>query len=531
MNNLFCVLLDVSRNGVMKVSRIKEFINYISLMGYNALELYSEDMYQVEDFPELGYFRGPYTKKDLKELDEYAAGKGVELIPCIQTLAHFTNFRKTKKGKQFLDCDDILLVDEENTYFLIEKLFEVCHECFSSKRINIGMDEAQNLGLGKYLDKHGYQNRQDILLKHLDKVSKIADKFGYQCHMWSDMFIRLVNHGDYYIDNASDIDIEAFDKNTIPNNINIVYWDYYSTSQLHYEKHFCLHKQLDDNFIFAGGVHSWVGFSPANKFSLNCLLPAMKACQCNNVHNIILTMWGDCGKECSFFNLLPSLFAASEFYKGNYDIENIKQKFSNLLNLSFDDFMLLDSCSFFKDTQYDKYLEIINRGAVYNDPFVPMLDVAFSKHEHINYLKVSKLLKKAGERNLRFKYLFDVQASLAEFLHYKFDLSKKLRIAYKNKDIKELKALLSTIDYAIKALAVFKENFYISYLLDNKSFGIEIHNIRLGGLNERLMFCKNVLESYINGEISCIDELEVNLIETEDELNNFYRWIESPSEI
>lgn len=96
MKNLFAIMLDVSRNGVMKVEKVKQFIDYISVMGYNALELYSEDIYEIPEYPEFGYLRGKYSREELKEMDSYAKSKGIELIPCIQTLAHFTNFKKNK---------------------------------------------------------------------------------------------------------------------------------------------------------------------------------------------------------------------------------------------------------------------------------------------------------------------------------------------------------------------------------------------------------------------------------------------------
>jgi hypothetical protein len=54
----FGVMLDVSRNGVMKVSQMKKYIDHLALMGDNALELYAEDIYELENEPYFGYFRG-----------------------------------------------------------------------------------------------------------------------------------------------------------------------------------------------------------------------------------------------------------------------------------------------------------------------------------------------------------------------------------------------------------------------------------------------------------------------------------------
>ena len=43
------VMIDCSRNGVMKPEKVKEFARLIQKMGYNALMLYTEDTYEVEN--------------------------------------------------------------------------------------------------------------------------------------------------------------------------------------------------------------------------------------------------------------------------------------------------------------------------------------------------------------------------------------------------------------------------------------------------------------------------------------------------
>ena len=77
----FGVMIDVSRNAVMKVPQLKKYVYYLSAMGYNCLELYAEDTYKIEGEPYFGYFRGGYTAEEIKELDAYAKSKGIELIP------------------------------------------------------------------------------------------------------------------------------------------------------------------------------------------------------------------------------------------------------------------------------------------------------------------------------------------------------------------------------------------------------------------------------------------------------------------
>ena len=84
----FGVMLDMSRNGVMKVEKVKEFAKILASFGYNMIQLYTEDTYEVDNEPYFGYMRGRYSKAELKEIVSYCESIGIEVIPCVQTLAH-----------------------------------------------------------------------------------------------------------------------------------------------------------------------------------------------------------------------------------------------------------------------------------------------------------------------------------------------------------------------------------------------------------------------------------------------------------
>ena len=135
----FGIMIDCSRNAVYTVPALEKFIDMMSGMGYNALMLYTEDTYEVDGEPYFGYFRGRYTQDELRTLDSYAKERGVELIPCIQTLAHLARLRAQDPYSSLFDVNDILLADDERVYALIDKMFSACEKSFTSRRINIGM--------------------------------------------------------------------------------------------------------------------------------------------------------------------------------------------------------------------------------------------------------------------------------------------------------------------------------------------------------------------------------------------------------
>jgi len=54
----FGVMVDCSRNAVMSVESLKKFMVILKKMGYNQVQLYMEDTYEVESEPLFGHFRG-----------------------------------------------------------------------------------------------------------------------------------------------------------------------------------------------------------------------------------------------------------------------------------------------------------------------------------------------------------------------------------------------------------------------------------------------------------------------------------------
>lgn len=117
----FGVMLDMSRNAVMRPDEVKSFAKLLKGFGYNMIQLYTEDTYEVDNEPYFGYMRGRYTKAELADIVSYCASIGVEIIPCIQTLAHLNQIFRNADYGRIKDADDILLVGEERTYELIEK--------------------------------------------------------------------------------------------------------------------------------------------------------------------------------------------------------------------------------------------------------------------------------------------------------------------------------------------------------------------------------------------------------------------------
>ena len=65
MSDYFGAMLDMSRNAVMKPEEVKKYARLLKSLGYNMIQLYTEDTYEVSDEPYFGYLRGKYSKEEL----------------------------------------------------------------------------------------------------------------------------------------------------------------------------------------------------------------------------------------------------------------------------------------------------------------------------------------------------------------------------------------------------------------------------------------------------------------------------------
>ena len=529
----FGAMIDCSRNAVLKVSAVKNLIDALQKMGYNTLELYTEDTFEVEDEPYFGYLRGRYSSKEIKEMDSYAAAHGIELIPCIQTLAHFTNPVKLPRFAEITDVNDILLIDEPKTYEFIERMFASLAKNFTSRNVHIGMDEAHMVGLGKYLDMHGYCNRFEILNCHLERVNAIAKKYGFTAHMWSDMFFRLAAKGEYYTHGVS-VPQEVREK--VPQNVALVYWDYYHTKKEDYDSMIASHKEFGRELWFAGGAWTWTGFAPSARFTRVSMKPAMQSVRNNGIENVLVTMWGDNGGECPPFSQLQNLYAIRRYADGEYDEGKIAEEFKKLFGVRAADFDLLELPDIVPDITDEKVFGNPSKMFLYSDPFLGIFDKALERHSVIPYSEYAKKISAAKECAGEYAYLFDTMEKLCELMEVKAYLGLRTRAAYRAGNKEELRSVCADYTAAIERLAVFTEAFTKQWYMLNKPFGFEVHCARLGGVRMRLEHCKERLQAYICGKIDCIEELQediliYNLAVPDSITMNAYRFLISTSEI
>lgn len=509
--DLLCYMADASRNAVFSVAGAKKMIRVLAAAGYNGLMLYTEDTYEVPGYKYFGHMRGRFSEAELKEIDDYAFSFGIEVIPCIQTLAHLSTAIRWPGLSSFSDTGDILLAGDERTYAFVRACLETCRRVFRSRRINIGMDEAHSLGLGRYLKKNGYTPAPEIMLAHLGRVAALCEEVGLAPMMWSDMFFRMAFGGSYYTRDG-EIAQEIMDK--VPANVTLVYWDYYSLDRQRFDHMIDCHLKFNNPVAFAGGAWKWSGFAPHNNFSLVSTKLQLDSCAERGVGNVIVTGWGDNGGEASQFSTLPTLlYYAERLYAGagvEPTEESLRLRSREVYGAEWDDLLLFDLPNSLPGTEVGKISHPVNpcKYLLYNDVLEGLLDCHLDANAAPFYADAAaKLLAHKNDAN--WGYIFHTLGALCDVLSLKADLGVRLTAAYRAGDRKVLaKIAYDEIPNTIAKLDEFLSVFRTQWYAENKTFGFATEEQRLGGLRQRLLSAAARIAAYLAGEAEKIEELE-----------------------
>lgn len=501
------VMLDASRNAVPTERTLQSFLCRFALMGIDTLMLYTEDTYEVPGEPFFGYLRGGYTQAELKRLDRFASGLGIEMFACIQTLGHMGQVLQWPAYAGYLDTPSILLAGEEKTYALIEKMIRAASTPFRSRRIHIGMDEAHGLGTEEYKRRHGARDPFAIFNEHLARVRAICRRYGLKPMIWSDMYFRLGSKHDHYYDKATVIPQRVIDK--IPRDVELVYWDYYHHDGAFYRDWIRRHRRLGSEPIMATGVWSWDHFWTALPHTFSALDACMGACRAEKVREVFATMWGDDGVECDFYSGLPGLqYFAELAYQKRADRSRLQSNFRGSCDANYADWCEashLDSVPGM--ARPERSATNISKILLWEDPFLAFADPhlkGVSLREH--YRTLARTLENTSQPRLRFP------AALARALTYKCELRRELARAYKKHDKVRLRQLVSSDLGALRKEVnnlwrVHRRMWFDTY----KPFGWEVMERRYGGLLARLDTVGQRVMDYVNGAVDSIPELEVKL--------------------
>ncbi len=488
-------MLDTSRGKVMTVAGVKRFLDQIQRLGLNMLMLYTEDLFEIEGYPQFGYQRGRYSLDELRELDRYAADLGIELIPCIQTFGHLEKYLRTPEGGQIKDNTSVIMAGEAETYAFIEAELKAIRAAFTTDRIHLGMDETYGMGRGNYLEKNGYHDPAVIYREHLTRVLALSKKYFKKPMIWSDMLFHQ-NGKNYAEDYAP---TQEFVDHTPE--VDLVFWEYGKENYSYYKHAIDQHARFKGETAFGGGIWTWNGIVPNFDFTLKTTKPALEACIDGGVQTVIATMWVSGGAGADYDQALGGLTVFSEYcYKGKACTDaDIFAAASHLADLDEPLSRAISAVYLGKRSASG-----ISNALLFGDPLMDFIqtDIDFAKAAKV-YTEAKQIINRYSD--YKYQEFYDLFYTIAIG---KATLYAELYPAYQSGDRKTLQTLADSIPAFLETYRRFYTLFKALWRQDYKPHGMENYTLLFGGAMQRLEDTYETLQSYLSGSLPTIEELE-----------------------
>jgi len=501
---MFGIMLDCSRNAVITVDHLKLWMRRLALLGYNMVMLYTEDTYELPGEPYFGYQRGAYTEEELRAIDAYAAKLNIEVIPCIQTLGHLEKILRHRAYYPVKDTASVMLVGERKTYELIEKMISHWRKVCRTHRIHIGMDETHDLGRGRYLDLHGYRHGFDLFNEHLAEVVKICKEYEFKPMIWSDMYFRLgCKSGDYY-DPSTVIPDSVVEK--IPEEVELVYWDYYHDNRDFYLDWIERHRKMGKEPVMGSGIWTWNKYWYDHRITEKNAGACIEACREANVKEIFFTQWGDNGAYCDHDSAFAGMvYCGDRAYSAEEPSKaKLERRFAAVCGGSYAAHILAGdihgSVGGFQPNMWDDpFFETHFRTFAGDDPGrMAELAKGFSSLAR----KLKRHVDDRATGDLRYAY------HVAQAFADRYALSARLLAAYRGKNKRALRAIQKRIPSVVGSIRALEESFRTMWMSHNKPQGIETIQGRFGMIEARYREMSRRLDEYIRGVVDTIPELD-----------------------
>ena len=275
------LMYDISRGKLPKMETIKETIDLIADLKYNHFELYVESfVYENPQFAQYSKGAMPLTVKEIKELEQYAKNRFVELVPNQNGLGHMSSWTAMEEIKPMAITVDGKPTDTLNplhpgTLPLMDKIYSGVLDYFESGYANIGLDEPYGLGLGETREACEQRGRGAVYTEYLNKIcALVKNKYHKTPMYWDDV---VFSHPECIPD--------------VPKDAIAMVWGY--EREHRFEQRCRTLKEIGLDFIVCPGTSSWVSVTGRSQ---NMVCNIYNACECAKRYGakgILLTDWGD----------------------------------------------------------------------------------------------------------------------------------------------------------------------------------------------------------------------------------------------
>lgn len=183
------VMLDVSRGKVPTLETLKGLVDVLASLKLNTLMLYVEHTFRFRRHPQIGKGASALDAETIRALDDHAAARHVELIPCLQSLGHMDHILTLPRYRELAETEMgwTIAPTHPGGRALIEDLYDEFLPNFRSPRMNANCDEPWDLGRGQSRERSEALGPGGLYLEHVRFLRETAARNGKQTMIWGDV--------------------------------------------------------------------------------------------------------------------------------------------------------------------------------------------------------------------------------------------------------------------------------------------------------------------------------------------------------
>ncbi|MEM5947654.1 family 20 glycosylhydrolase [Spirochaetia bacterium 38H-sp] len=283
-------MLDISRDKVPSLSTVFEMIDILSLLKFNEIQLYIEHTFAYRGHEVVWKNASPYTPADIMRLQQYAAARGIELVPNQNSLGHMERWLKHNKYRHLAEKPDgftdpwgvfradpsTLCPTDTDSLVLVKDLYSQLLPLFSSPLCNVGGDEPFEFGSGRSKAECDKRGKSSVYLDYILKLRDIAASYGKRIQVWGDF---ILEHN------------EILDK--LPHDVIVADWWY--DAGYKFSEHAQSFRERDIPFYLCVGTSSWLSLGGRWENARQNILEAIEAARQSSPLGLMITDWGDQG--------------------------------------------------------------------------------------------------------------------------------------------------------------------------------------------------------------------------------------------
>lgn len=295
-------MLDVSRNRVPSRATLIELLDFLTILRYNHLELYFEDVFAYPGHRDIWEKTGTITAEDIIFLDAECSARGIELVPNQNSFGHLSSWLEHPEYRHLAEAPhgfsdpwgqtrsypfSLSPVVPEVEAFL-DDLYTHLLPHFSSSRFNAGLDETFDLGQGRSADRIRELAAEDpseksvhnatgkVYLQMLERVHRLVTRHGRTLYFWSDI---VQNHPDLIAQ--------------LPDGVVAVEWGYEADHD--FDTRCSRLSRAGIPFLVAPGTAIWNSIGGRLDTAEENTAHAIEAALRHGGRGVLLTDWGDNG--------------------------------------------------------------------------------------------------------------------------------------------------------------------------------------------------------------------------------------------